>query len=390
MTNKKDAKKEAARKKRREEAAAKKREATKKQAEKVLADNPNAMDEFMVKVRTDPNFCGTLYKDCPGMQAVFEKNPDLRKIYEDPVKMRAGYEAVYRRNRGMIDDDDDGDYDGREDFVHDAMMEDDCYNAAGKKKKSEKKPVSKAQMKRLQQAAKIKGYVGMAMSLMSPVKLVQKGFKIFLPSATEDALGEGDGDGDGDDDDDEYMMDPEVAEEIDRILESGQNLEDAIEENDALRKMRDENPLIAQMMHDPETFQTIMEPDNLKACGELNAAMEQDFMKTLENLEGGGEAPDVPDAPEAPDAETAAPEPRSVEPAQHAPEQRGPTGDMPRGEGGHFDLGHPEQPELVHDSIDFDEQGGADAPQQVEAAATEPSGESRLDVRGPDSELHHD
>eukprot|EP00566_Odontella_aurita_P023157 CAMPEP_0113591102 /NCGR_PEP_ID=MMETSP0015_2-20120614/37062_1 /TAXON_ID=2838 /ORGANISM="Odontella" /LENGTH=127 /DNA_ID=CAMNT_0000497405 /DNA_START=161 /DNA_END=540 /DNA_ORIENTATION=- /assembly_acc=CAM_ASM_000160 len=103
-----------------------------KRAEKLMSDNPDAVEDFMQNVRSNPRFCVDVYKGCPGMQEVLRKNPDLRKIFEDPEKMRASFEAVYRKNGGRFEPLDDDEEAGDDNFVHEAMMEDDCYDGPRK------------------------------------------------------------------------------------------------------------------------------------------------------------------------------------------------------------------------------------------------------------------
>ena len=81
----------------------------KSKAEEVLQDNPDAMHDLMQKIRSDPNYITSLYKDCPGMRRVLDEHPDLKKIFENPDIMRRSFEAVYIKNGGEpepVDEDD--------------------------------------------------------------------------------------------------------------------------------------------------------------------------------------------------------------------------------------------------------------------------------------------
>ena len=81
----------------------------KSKAEQVLSDNPDAMHDLMQKIRSDPNYITSLYKDCPGMRRVLDEHPDLKKIFENPDIMRRSFEAVYIKNGGEpepVDEDD--------------------------------------------------------------------------------------------------------------------------------------------------------------------------------------------------------------------------------------------------------------------------------------------
>ncbi len=81
----------------------------KSKAEEVLQDNPDAMHDLMQKIRSDPNYITSLYKDCPGMRQVLDEHPDLKKIFENPDILRRSFEAVYIKNGGEpepVDEDD--------------------------------------------------------------------------------------------------------------------------------------------------------------------------------------------------------------------------------------------------------------------------------------------
>merc|ERR1712238_448908 len=62
----------------------------------------------------------------------------------------------------------------------------------------------------------------------------------------------------------DYMEDPEVQEQMQRLLDDPDNLADAIENDTELRDLRDSNPLCAELMQDPETMKILVDPDNLR------------------------------------------------------------------------------------------------------------------------------
>jgi hypothetical protein len=135
---------------------------------------------------------------------------------------------------------------------------------------------------------------------------------IFYNFIELDGDGDGDdGDGDGGDYDDmdenkralnlaaDHMEDPEVQENMQRLLDDPDNLEDNIENDDELRALRDSNPLCEELMQDPETMKVLVDPDNLRALGECPDLIDADFMdpdgfvpddvemQNMEGMEGG-------------------------------------------------------------------------------------------------------
>eukprot|EP00566_Odontella_aurita_P017595 CAMPEP_0113567176 /NCGR_PEP_ID=MMETSP0015_2-20120614/23127_1 /TAXON_ID=2838 /ORGANISM="Odontella" /LENGTH=273 /DNA_ID=CAMNT_0000469535 /DNA_START=213 /DNA_END=1031 /DNA_ORIENTATION=- /assembly_acc=CAM_ASM_000160 len=264
-------------------------------AEEVLANSGNAMDEFMHKVRNDPEFLKNMYTDCHNMQRVLEKNPDLKTIFQDPERMRKSFEDVYRNAGGKPpdgeswSDDDDSDDDSHADseVKSDSDSDDDSVGKGKSKKKKKKKKKKKeeeeeqgksvmqsfmeAYGKYLQPIMMAKKYVGMIMAFVSPAKLIGKVMTLWM-SWNDDEFGvsperkalEAAA---------EYFEDPDVMMEMERMLEEGgQSLEEVIEENEHLKAMRDGNPIIGGMMEDPEVFRIIVDPENLRACADLTEA----------------------------------------------------------------------------------------------------------------------
>ena len=271
----------------------------KSQAEKLLNENPDVMHDIMKRVREDPQYCVDLYKDCPGMQEALNKNPDLRRLFEDPELVRRSFESVYVENGGdplpPPDPDPDpaekregrGDLesgDGDEDMSLESVMGDD----EDQEDKEDKEPMTfvkaiKAVLKAQKQLKKLK-------EMGNPMSYVQK-FKDMIPSfggmnppevpsidlnALEETAS--------------TFENPDVAEGMDQILDNPENLKDAIENNDGLRELRDGNPMAAGMMEDPETLKVITDPSNIRGVGDINEAMENDFLNSMAEGGGGGDA----------------------------------------------------------------------------------------------------
>ena len=77
----------------------------------------------------------------------------------------------------------------------------------------------------------------------------------------------------------DYMEDPEVQERMQGILEGDpDDLEDAIENDDELKALRDSNPLCEELMSDPESMKVLTDPDNLRALGDAPDLIEADFL----------------------------------------------------------------------------------------------------------------
>mmetsp|Transcript_16976 Transcript_16976/g.36955 ORF Transcript_16976/g.36955 Transcript_16976/m.36955 type:complete len:638 (-) Transcript_16976:939-2852(-) len=331
----------------------------KSKAEQVLQDNPDAMHDLMQKIRSDPNYITQLYKDCPGMRRVLDEHPDLKKIFENPDIMKQSFEAVYVKNGGEPEpqpDEDDSDYesdtdeddyessyggsnrgkssynDGKslatEDFDDDDTLA--RQKKALKKKraaeKAAKDPTKAAQV--LSKLAGARGIVIIAMSFMSPFKIVRKLGEVFFEGDIEPPTGDAAIAADACNAAAEHFDDPAVAEEMDRLLEENpDNLDEIVENDEALRNLRDSDPIAAELMRDPETFKVITDGDNLRAMGELTQAMEGDFASGLEggadaagsgadaavtaldaadaagNVADAADAADAFDAPDAPDAD---------------------------------------------------------------------------------------
>ena len=240
------------------------------QAQEVMKDNLEMMKDLVFRIREDPDFAKGIYKDCPRLQHLLDRYPDLRPIFEDPKMVRINFEQVYREAGGILPEDEE------------------------KKKKSwlvwfVNSPIFKA-LKVLLFVKKVVSFVvGGGIALLT-------GF--LCGCCFEDALdeldgGEADGDGDADADADaegmnpsrealnraaDHMEDPEVQEQIEALLEDPDGLQEAIENDSELKALRDSNPLCEELMSDPDTMRVLTDPDNLRALGEAPQLIEADFI----------------------------------------------------------------------------------------------------------------
>mmetsp|Transcript_36365 Transcript_36365/g.87824 ORF Transcript_36365/g.87824 Transcript_36365/m.87824 type:complete len:649 (+) Transcript_36365:463-2409(+) len=235
-------------------------------AQDVMKDNLELMKDIVMRVRDDPDFAKGIYKDCPRLQHLLEQYPDLRPIFEDPKLVKINFEQVYREAGGVLPEDEE------------------------KKKRSwlvwiVNSPIFKV-LKLLLFVKKLVACIaGGGFAFVSG---------LFIGCCFEDALEELDGDADADADADgdmdadpnkealnraaDHMEDPEVQEQMQRLLEDPDNLQEAIENDSELRQLRDSNPLCEELMSDPDTMRVLVDPDNLRALGDAPSLIEMDFV----------------------------------------------------------------------------------------------------------------
>ncbi|KAG7358776.1 hypothetical protein IV203_015365 [Nitzschia inconspicua] len=233
-------------------------------AQEVMKDNLELMKDIVMKIREDPEFAKNIYSNCPRLQHLLTQYPDLRPIFENPKLVRINFEQVYRDAGGVLPEDEE---------------------------KSKKKSwliwfVNSPIFKVLKLALFVKKLVGC---------IAGGGFAFvsgcLIGCCCEDALEElenPDGDADFDMCIDptqealnkaaDHMENPEVQEQMQRLLEDPDNLLEAIENDNELRALRDSNPLCGELMSDPDTLRVLTDPDNLRALGEAPSLIEADFV----------------------------------------------------------------------------------------------------------------
>ncbi|GAX21465.1 hypothetical protein FisN_10Hh044 [Fistulifera solaris] len=239
-------------------------------AQDIIKQNLEVMYDIVMKIREDEEFAKSIYADCPRLQHMLEKRPDLRPIFEDQRLVAINFEQVYREAGGVLPEDEE-----EEEL---------------KKKKT--------------------NYI--AMIVNSPCFKILKIFLLFkkilacifgggmaimlslwkcLCCCCDDPTDMVEDPEDEIDDDDantankealyraaDHMEDPEVQQQMNHLLENDPDgLADAIEDDPELRELRDTNPLCAELMTDPETMRILTEPDNLRALGDAPALIEADF-----------------------------------------------------------------------------------------------------------------
>ena len=250
--------------------------------QEVMMDNLEMMRDLVFRIRDDPEFSKGIYKDCPRLQHLLNRYPDLRPIFEDPKLVRINFETVYRNAGGILPEDE-----------------------VDKKKKSwlvwfVNSPIFKV-LKLLLFVKKLMACIaGGGIAMLTGC---------FVGCCFEDALDEveaEDGDGDMDDEDGtgndpgkdalnraaDHMEDPDVQEQMESLMEDPDNMEEAIANDSELQALRESNALCDELMNDPETMRVLTDPDNLRALGEAPNLIEADFIDPdsfmPEDIETGG------------------------------------------------------------------------------------------------------
>lgn len=251
-------------------------------AQAVMKDHLSIMKDVVMKIRHEDGYAKAMYAKCPRLQHLLDRNPDLRPVFEDPRLVRINFETVYKEAGGILPEDEE---------------------AEAEKRKNPSLIMRIAThpiFRFLKVLIFIKKIIGCIAG--GGIALVTSCWACCTDCCTdcccEDAIEEVGEVDDLDDDDNEfglddtapmdenqkalntaadYMEDPEVQEQMQRLLDDPENLEDAIENDAELRALRDSNPLCAELMTDPETMRILVDPDNLRALGEAPQIIELDF-----------------------------------------------------------------------------------------------------------------
>jgi hypothetical protein len=251
-------------------------------AQAVMKDHLSIMKDVVMKIRHEDGYAKGMYANCPRLQHLLDRNPDLRPVFEDPRLVRINFETVYKEAGGILPEDEE---------------------AEAEKRKNPSLIMRIAThpiFRFLKVLIFIKKIIGCIAG--GGIAIVTSFWACCTDCCTdcccEDAIEEVGEVEDLDDDDNEYgledtaqmdenqkalntaadyMEDPEVQEQMQRLLDDPENLEDAIENDAELRALRDSNPLCAELMTDPETMRILVDPDNLRALGDAPQVIELDF-----------------------------------------------------------------------------------------------------------------
>lgn len=63
--------------------------------EGVMKDNLDLMLEIIVRIREDEDYAKNIYADCPRLQHLLDRNPELRPIFEDPNLVRSTFKRAH-------------------------------------------------------------------------------------------------------------------------------------------------------------------------------------------------------------------------------------------------------------------------------------------------------
>lgn len=234
------------------------------EAQDLMKDHLELMKEVIMRIREDEEFAKNIYADCPRLQNLLDRNPDLRPIFEDPNLVRINFEQVYKDAGGILPEDEKKRAKCLTWFVN--------------------SPIFKV-IRLLLMVKKVMGCIaGGGIGMIT-------GCFVGACCCGEDALPEDfdpeddDAGADGENDQNkqalnsaaEYMENPEVQEQMEKLMEDPENLEEAIENDAELKALRDSNPLCAELMSDPETMKILTDPENLRALGDAPDLIEADF-----------------------------------------------------------------------------------------------------------------
>jgi len=252
---------------------------TQKKAQDVMKDHLDIMRDVVMKIRHQDGYAKAMYANCPRLQHLLDRNPDLRPVFEDPRLVRINFETVYKEAGGILPEDEEEE----------------------ERKRNNPSLILRIANHPIFKILKVLIFVKKIVACIAGggIALVSSCWACCTDCCTdcccEDAVEEI---GEVDDPEDEYgidtdapldenqkalntaadyMEDPEVQEQMQRLLEDPENLEDAIENDAELRALRDSNPLCAELMQDPDTMKILTDPDNLRALGEAPQMIELDF-----------------------------------------------------------------------------------------------------------------
>lgn len=243
------------------------------------------MYDIIVQIRNDPEYARSIYANCPRLQHLLEKRPDLRPIFENPRFVRINFEDVYRKEGGVLPEDEED---------------------PKKKKKVPSRltrcvvcvvthPLFKV-LRVLILIKKIFGCIfGGGFALVS--SLITGCFCESAADLAEIADIDGEVDADAEAEAREqaihekhqvnrealnkaadHLEDPKVQAQMEELMKMDPDqFAEAIENDDNLRALRDSSPVCVELMSDPETMRIVCDPDNLRALGEAPELIEMDF-----------------------------------------------------------------------------------------------------------------
>ena len=80
---------------------------TQEKAQQVMKDHLEIMKDVVMKIRHQEGYAKAMYANCPRLQHLLDKNPDLRPVFEDPRLVRINFETVYKEAGGILPEDEE-------------------------------------------------------------------------------------------------------------------------------------------------------------------------------------------------------------------------------------------------------------------------------------------
>jgi hypothetical protein len=188
------------------------------------------MKEIVDKIKKDEEFARNIYADCPRLQALLTKHPDIRPLFENPRFVIINFQKVYH------------------DAIRDQVTAHPLFWVFEILARIHRVVMWPIHIYRFTKAC-------CCATTLNDERL----FSIYNAA--------------------NRLADPDVQAQLDEALADDPTLLGLlIEANIDLRALRDSNPLCAEMMNDPETFRIISIPDNLRALGDAPELIELDFL----------------------------------------------------------------------------------------------------------------
>ncbi len=250
-------------------------------AQEVMKDNLELMKEVVTKIRADPEFAKSIYRDCPRLQYLLDQHPDLRPIFEDPELIAINFEKVYRDAGGVLPGDEPKEP-PKLNFFYRILV---CI-------------VTSRAFIFVKIALRIKRIVFFFLNPNGGFQIIKNLVKGLIcgmlhPGEDIDKLVSG-----VDQQADiarkalesaaKRLENPKIQAKLEALLDEPEKLCEAIENDKVLRSLRDMNSLCAALMSSSEMMKVLVDPSNLRALGECPSLIAQDFADP-----GGWTIPDV-------------------------------------------------------------------------------------------------
>jgi len=242
-----------------------------KEAARLLKENPEVMDKVMLKQRNDPKYMSKVYMNSPSMRKVMTDNPNMDTLLNDEKIRRSGFENIYRDAGGeLLDPKEEADRKARE-LELETKRENEEFERRQKELEEEeeedpeKKSVWKERFKT----------VGM---LAGKIFLIKKVFDFAMnPLKMFSCFGGG-----GDLDLNQMatqLENPDTQSGVQDMMENADSNE--------LSEIKDNNNIANNILSDPNKAAMLTDPNNLRSMADLRGAAEFDFMDSFQKAMDG-------------------------------------------------------------------------------------------------------